>query len=310
MHSFNKKFAKMAFVSLATAALVACGEDETSQMSTEAKSGPFAKPEPAMVMKDPFFVKYDKVTEADRAHYTVVDDGLNIVRFYIKNRGWDEKPEEVADSLVLPGAYIQDGKPKIYERFAGLDENLQVAYAFYKDEKDTFAKHDYAVKFNDMIKAEAEKVGDSRLVKFEVSAKSLGIEGYNFDTKSFEIKSCMLSDKTDYAKGDKSLVGTGRMKCLKTYAYNSLAESYQFGLTDVQWLTKLTVEDETTARAIEKMRLTGKVVFYGYIAEVKHARHHNDYGDMFYDKERQIEIVPQFVDFVDGDNVIYTAHKS
>lgn len=308
MSLIGSKFTKLAVLSLSAAILAACGESEEPKNSNGAATQTeAAKPAAKEEKKDPYLAVLPAVDEADRGQYVSLDDDpLNILRFYLKNRAWEESKEEVVKKVLLPGAMLSsDGKPKVYERYEGLDQNLQIADAQYRDTEEAFAKRDFMEKYYSMLIAEAEKVGSNRLVKFEIELDYFGVKTYNFDTKSFDIKSCMLSEKLTYARNEGP--GSG---CLKAYRYNTITKPFQYGLTEAQWLSKIVIEDENVARAIEKARLNkGKFVFYGYISQAKHASYLGDYGDRFYNDERQIEIVPHFVDIVDGDQVIFTARK-
>lgn len=307
--SISANLPKIAIATLAAVLLAGCGDQEGEKPSAQPVQGEESAPATKVEVKDPFKVQFEPVEEEDRSKYLSIVEPLNVLRLYVKNRSWDESPEDVSESVHFTGFVRTGGKVEQFQAWEGLDDGLQRASFEYHDSQDAFAKRDLAVKFNELINAEAQKVGDSRLVKYETKAQYLGIEPYNFDTKSFAVTTCLFSEKTDYDKSDtRTLRSGGSMGCMKGYLSNSLTPNYDFGFSDTSWLKNLAVSDEKAARAIEKMRLTGKVVMYGYVSEVK--RKNKLVGDKrVTESGRTLEIVPAFVDFVDGDTVIYTARK-
>lgn len=313
MNALSSQLTKFAAVSLAGLLLASCGGDEAKQASIEPASGPFAKPkaEPVVEEKDPYVAELSELDESDRADYLSVDEGLNIMRLYVKNHPWDEAPDDVGDSFSFPGVSGSGNKAEVIIAYEDLDESLAIAGQRYKTEKDVFAKRDYAAALKEMVAAESAKVGDKRLVKAAFDARSMGIAGYSFDSKSFKISSCMLVEKVELSAEDlkKGMRMGGSLPCSKGYIYNSLASNYKFGFKDADWLSNLVIEDEQAARAIEKMRGSGSVVFYGYVAEVsRDSRGKGEQREL--KKDRKVEVVPHFVDFMDGDKVVYTARKS
>lgn len=305
--SFSAQFPKFAIASLVAAILVGCGDKENVATSSPAKQEAPVAPVQKEEVKNPYTAKFDAVVNEDRSQYLAVGENINIVRVYMNHRAWEEPIEDVAQGLMFGGFTRQDGKPKQFKAWEGLDDGLQQANFEYHDAKDAFDKRDAAVKFVDMLIADSKKIGDGRLVKYTDDASRLGLQPYNFENKSFVIGACIFSDKLEVTKEDKyAMRAGGGMPCIKGYLRNQLASNYSMGFKEAGWLRKLVVEDEQAARAIERMRLNGKIVVYGYVSEITRKTLGNT-GKLM--KDREIEIVPTMIDFMDGDTVVYTARK-
>ena len=305
--SFSAPFPKFAVASLVAAILVGCGEQEEAAPSASDKQDASVAQVKKEEVKNSYAAKFDAVEEEDRSKYLAIDQNINIVRVYMNHRAWEESPEDVAKSISFGGFMLRDGKPEQFKSWEGIDSGLQQANFEYHDAKDAFEKRDAASKFVTMLIADSKEIGDSRLVKYKADAGRLGLQAYNFDSKSFEIKSCLFSDKTEVTQQDKyAMRSGGRMPCTKGYLHNQLADKYSMGFKEAGWLRNLKVEDEQAARAIEKMRLSGEIVVYGYVSEV--TRKTLGVGGEL-KPEREIEIVPTMVDFMDGVTAVYTARK-
>lgn len=307
--SVSSKLSSLA-IAVAAAMLVACGDQEAPAPAGEAATAAPVKSIQKEEVKNPYVVTFDEVESDDRSQYVPINAPLSVVRFYLKNRTWDETADDVAGSLTFGGFVTADGKPAQFQKWEGLDDNLQLANHQYHDTNDAFAKRDFAARFNEMIMAEAQKVGENRLVKFEAKAHTLSIGSYNFDTSSFNVDSCFFVSDAPKAlsTADVYAIAQGGSGCSKAYMSNSLSPIYKFGFSNADWLKSLKVEDEKSARAVEKMRLDGKVVVYGYLGEVRRESRVIN-GQREVGADRVVEIVPVFVDFLDGDTVVYTARK-
>jgi hypothetical protein len=77
--------------------------------------------------------------------------------------------------------------------------------------------------------------------------------------------------------------------------------NYHFGFTNFEKMVPMNVADEATARKIEGARQHLSMTVYGYVSDVSR-EHLGGVGE----PQRTIDITPQFLDFEQDGQVIYT----
>lgn len=318
MRSALQKTALAVVVTSFALALSGCGDDTPSSNGGNARSeaanpnagkpGFDAKGEPYGVFnpspetlakqkkeaKDalPWTAKFEPQPIADRSQYVNLGDHTVPFLMYHATRTWDETPEDIAASI---GA--------VYQNYTSTPPGFTEVYKAYFNENNAFAKAD-ALKAAGAWTDEYVTTADKRaLVKQDLSVSHHGMQPYDMATQSFTFASSLFTVKTEMSDEESKQFrrsNYGQILPLRSRLYGPLSE-YKFGFNNFESIVPLKITDEATARLLEGARPNLSIMVYGYVSDVKR-EHLGGVGK----KERNVDMTPQFIDFVQDGKVIYT----